>query len=410
MKGLTVYLCLPLLLTSIQASAQTTSLRAVIDTNNSQIVENIAPNQAPSLSVIPGSLFPLTTNFAPITQVRAADFRDWSSQIGQPVTVDSKQRDLSYTGKLLAIEQQNNTFTLLADNKTLVLPINDFYLIPNNTKSIERSPLPQYPSAVSYQSNELSWSPKRTLIFSNGLVSLVNSAELHNAATHSISLKNSLLHYSPSNQVRAKVQQSALRMSEDSRVDYADNEVTFPLHSAHLKANSDTLIKLIRQQSIIDKSEHRVNIYTSLNSTGRIPLTFSSVLTFRLSADAFPGQYQTFWQRDGLLIPSNHTQINIARAKHPIEVTTNKSLDISGYLTLIDETSQKLPTTQTWEITLRNHSDKEKSYRIRQSMHGVISQIVGENIQKINASGVQIEGEIQPQSSKTILYKVSLKE
>ncbi|REG84229.1 hypothetical protein [Marinomonas pollencensis] len=410
MKSMTPYLCLSLLLGSIHAAAQTTSVRAVINTHSSQIVENITANQAPSLTVTKGSLLPLTANFSPITQTRAVDYRDWSHHIGQTVTVDSKMRALSYTGKLLSQEARTGTFSLQVNNSVMVLPSNDFYLQASSTPQQDNHPSAQYPSIVSYQSTDLSWSPKRTLIFADGVVSLINSAQIHNSATQAIQVKKSLLHYSPNLPLQAKALANTVRMSESNQADYQDNEVTYPLHSVHLAAGTDTLIKLIRLQSAIEKSEHRANIYTSLTSAGQIPLTFSNILTFRLSADAFPGQYQTFWQRDGLLIPSNHTQINIARANHPIEVTSNKSLDISGQLTLINKTSQKLPTTQTWELTVHNHSNKIKTYRVMQSMRGIISQLEGKGVKQINASSAQIEGEIQPQSSQTIRYQVSLKE
>jgi len=410
MKGLTVYFCLPLLLTSIQASAQASPLRAVIDTNSSQIVESISANQTPSLSVTPGSLLPLTANFSPITQVRAADYRDWSSQIGQQVTVENKHRELSYTGKLLALEPQSDTFSLLIKKKTVTLPINDFYLIPSHAHTTDKSTKTQYPSVVSYQSNDLSWSPKRTLIFTDGFVSLINSAELHNAATHAIQLKNSVLHYSPATPMRAKVEQTALRMSDSSSADYTDNEVTFPLKSAHLKANSDTLVKLIRLQSPIDKNEHTATVYTAFNRAADTPLSFENTLTFTLSADAFPGHYQTFWQRDGLLIPSNNTHLDIARAKQPIQVVTNKSLDITGHLSLVSSTSQKLPSQQTWKVTLQNHSNQAKSYAISHTMRGVISHVEGPNVSQKTASSVQIKGKIPALKTQSFQYQVELKE
>lgn len=411
MKSLTIYFCLPLLFIGTQGIAHASPIRAVIDAQNSQIVENIAPSKTPSLSVNQGSLLPLVANFSPVTQIHPANYHDWSSQVGYQVTVDSKQRDLSYSGELVNIEQPNGSFALKVNNTLITLPMNDFYLIPTKAHSLHKSDIAQYPSIVSYKSNDISWTPKRTLIFVNGLVSIINSAEIHNRSTHAITLNKSLLHYSPISMMRAKALQSTMRLNEsDASPSYANSEVTYPLGTTHLKANSDTLVKLIRLESNIEKSQHSATIFTSLSDSGNMPLTFQNTLYFTLNSAALPGQYQTFWQRNGLLIPSNSTNINSARAKQEIRVVTNKSFDLTGNLSLISSTSQKLPTTQFWELTISNHANKPQSYFITQNTQGIISNVEGANINKKTASSLEMKGELQANKTQKIRYQIHLKE
>lgn len=410
MKISNAFLCLLFPLINTANAANTPPIRAVINAQNSQIVEQIPTAQTPSLTVNQDSLLPLVPHFSAITQIRATNYKDWSAQLGKQVTVVNKHRDLSYGGTLINIENSNGSFALKTSNNVITLPSNDFYLVPLQTKTETKNSNAKYPDIVSYQSNDLSWSPKRTLIFTDESVTIINSATIHNAATTPISLTKSLLQYSARSNINVLARQNTMPVMQSKRsaADYTNNEITFPLNNLHLKANSDTLVELNASISAIDKKVNTSNVFTSLNNMNSVPLTFLNTLYFTLSDDTLPGQYQTFWRRDGLIIPSQNTNITSARAKQSIQVATNTSFDVTGQLSLISSTSQKLPTTQIWEVTISNHSNKTQSYLVNQNVAGIIHHVKGKNVSQNTASGLQIIGEVQGNKTQKYTYQIQL--
>ncbi|MBJ7554242.1 hypothetical protein [Marinomonas spartinae] len=417
MKKQVIVLAITSLLTLGTTNAISEPLRAVIGLNNSQVTENTRTSSGLSLSPIPGTLLPLNENFQPLIQPIQSDLPNWSKALGQHVRVDSKQRALSYTGKLTRMNASNLTFTLDIEGHKAQLPINDFYLIPLQNAHNSAAKEDSYRGKISYQSNELSWSPKRVLIINKDHISIINMANIENRSANKITLKNSLLHYAQSKAPLFKAERSTSLMmnaSADKHVNYSDSEVTYPIKELTLPANTHLLTQISKETVNIDKSVSEATVYTAVIAD-TVELQFHNNLTFKLKHASLPGTYQTYWQRNGLLIPSDAVFIPLARAKQTLHITTNSNLDMTGQLTLIHASSKKLPATQEWKLTLKNHSNEPKLFQLMQHTQGVISSVdetkpsVGE-IKKHSANSIQLTGTLAANESKTILYTVKINE
>ncbi|PYF84238.1 MULTISPECIES: hypothetical protein [Marinomonas] len=409
MKKQPAYLYVSVLLGTLTQPIFATPIDAVIGLSNSQIVEN---NPTISLSPISGTLLPLQDNFAPITHLQNDSSTNWINEVGQEVRVEHKQRDLSYTGTLTQIQQNNRTMWLSINGRLTQLPLDDFYLIPL-TKSEPQKNATALTFPVSYQTNQLSWSPQLSLIFENGQVTLSQQALLSNHSNTQIDIRKSLLHYSNNiSPQRFKIERSSLAMGDmKQEVNYQDNEISYPLKENALSISpySNTLIPLPSSNSEIDKQVQQASLYTYGNSSGKIDLTFNNTVHFSLPKDGFPGVYKTFWKKEGLLIPGNEITLNTVRANNPLTVTTNKSQDVTGYLTLVSSTSEKLPTTQVWTATIENHSDKAQHYSVEHSTNSLVELLAGDAATQTNAKGINLSGNIEANSTKTVTYKIELK-
>ncbi|SBS32131.1 hypothetical protein MSP8887_01649 [Marinomonas spartinae] len=421
MKKQVIVLGITSLLTLGTTNAISEPLRAVIGLNNSQVTENTRTSSDLSLNPISGSLLPLDKNFHPLIQSIQSNFPNWSKALGQTVQVDSKQRDLSYSGKLTKINASHLTFTLDIDGHKTQLPINDFYLIPQQ-KNPSDSSTPgakkdSYRGKISYQSNQLSWSPKRVLIINKDHISIINMANIENRSTNTITLKNSLLHYAHSKTPLFKTERNTTLMmnaSTDRHVDYSDSEITYPIKEITLPPNTHLLTQISKETVSIDKSISEATVY-SASVADTTELQFQNSLTFTLKQASLPGSYQTYWQRDGLLIPSDSVSIPLARAKQTLHITTNNNLDMTGQLTLVHASSRKLPATQKWKLTLKNHSNEPRSFLLTQHTRGVINSVEDESpsageIKKHSANSVQLTGTLTANESKTIFYTVKINE
>ena len=409
MKKQPAYLCVSVLLGTLTQPIFAAPIDAVIGLSNSQIVES---NPTLSLTPISGTLLPLQDNFAPITHLQNDSSTNWINEVGQEVRVEHKQRDLNYTGTLTQIQQNNRTMWLSINGRLTQLPLDDFYLIP-----LEKSE-PQKDQAalafpVSYQTNQLSWSPQLSLIFENNQVTLSQQALLSNHSNTQIDIRKSLLHYSNNaSSQRLKIERSSLAMGDmKQEVNYQDNEISYPLkeNSLSISPYSNTLISLPSSKSKIEKQTQQANLYTYGNSSGKIDLNFYNTVRFSLPKDGFPGTYKTFWKKGDLLIPSDTISLNTIRANNPLTVTTNKSQDVSGYLTLVSATSEKLPTTQVWTATIENHSDKAQQYSVEHSTNSIVELLESDMATQSNAKGINLSGSIKANSTKTLTYKIELK-
>lgn len=383
-------------------------ISAVIGLENSQIVEN---NQPLSLTPNIGTLIPLSDSFAPITFLQSANNANWFDEVGKKIRVEHKQRDLNYTGLLTKIDQDTGNFSLLVHERPTTLPISDFYIIPLEQTDKPTDVTTSFP--VSYQTGQLSWTPQLSLIFDNDRVLVSQQALLHNNSNTKIEIQDSLLHYSRSSSPRLfKAERNTLAMSAAQQdVNYQDNEISLSLghHLIAIAPYSNTLYALPSNHSKIDKQTHTANVYTHQNSSGRTDLVFNNKVTFTLKKDGLPGQYRTFWKRNNLLIPGNTVALNTVRADYPLNIVTNKSQDITGYLTLKSASSQKLPSTQVWEVTIENHANKAQNYSVEQNTSGIIEVLEGSNVTKANANSIIVAGKIKAKSKKTISYKIELK-
>lgn len=411
------YFCLSVLLGATAHNAFATPLNAVIGLDNSQIVET---SQQLSLTPNTGSLLPLEDNFAPITHLENNINANWFDLINKKVRVEHKQRELNYTGTLARIEQNTRSFVLSSKEFSMTLPMDDFYLIPlENPSAADTKPEEQEdtskaaPYKVSYQTNELSWTPQLSLIFDNDKVSVSQQALIHNNSSSTIQIQDSLLHYSRSAAPQLfKAERSSLAMSADRPdVSYQDNEVSYSLGGGTLSIApySNTLIPLPSSDSKIDSQTHKAKLYTYGNNSGKIDLNFYNNLSFSLQKNGLPGEYKTFWKRGNLLIPGNTVSLETVREGRSVNVMTNKSQDITGYLSLVSASSQKLPSTQVWEATIENHSNTSQKYAIEQSTNGIVEILEGSEVVAINANSLIVSGEIEANSKKTISYKVDVK-
>ena len=418
MQKYPTYLYLSILVGAASQSALAAPINAVIGLDNSQIVEDSL-----QLSLTPntGSLLPLQDNFAPMTRLESSQDANWFNQINKRVTVTHRQRDLSYSGTLTRIEKNTRSFILKSKDYSMTLPMDDFYLIPlETTSTAEKKPEVEktegnntQPQKISYQTNELSWTPQLSLIFDNDNVSIYQQALIHNNSSSSIEIQNSLLHYSRTAAPQLfKAERSVMMMSADNpNVNYQDNEVSYSLGGGKLSIApySNTLIPLPSSNTKIDSSSNKASLHTYNNNAGKTDLNFYNDLSFSLPKNGLPGEYKTFWKRGDLLIPGNTVRLDTVREGYPVNVTTNKSQDISGHLTLVSATSQKLPSTQVWEATIVNHSDTKQTYKIEQNTNGIIDVLEGKEAVPITANSVLVSGEIEANSTKTITYKIALK-
>lgn len=406
MKQPQVYLgVIGLLITSPLLSAP---INAVIGLDNSQIIEH---NEAISLQPNEGTLFPLEENFSPIIYPTLSSYKNWLHEIGKKVRIEHKNRDLSYTGTLIKLEQNTLLFSIEINGKLTTLPLNDFYLIPHEQHA-EQKRTNQTPHAISYQSNQLSWSPQLNLVLENGNISVYQQAMLQNRSDSEITLEDSILHYSRIESPQLlKVERASLAMdSTPSKVTYQENEIVYPINADKLTLPpySSLLYALPSSKSKIENQKQVANIYTHNNSTGALKLNFENQVNFTFEQDGLPGQYKVFWKKDRLLIPANTVTLETVRTGHSTNIITNKSQDLTGHLTLLSASSKKYPSTQTWQMTLINHSDQIQHYSIEQSTNGILTQVEGNNINQISANTVELLGDIEAKSQKTLQYKITL--
>ncbi|MEO9274818.1 hypothetical protein ABFY09_08135 [Marinomonas sp. 5E14-1] len=383
-------------------------ISAVIGLDNSQIIEN---HQIVSLTPNEGTLLPLQENFSPIIYPQFGVDGNWVNEIGKKVRIEHKQRDLSYTGKLVKLEQNTLSFSISINGKLTTLPLNDFYLIPNEQDS-EKEGISSTTFPISYQSNQLSWSPQLNLVLENDSVSVSQQAMLQNRSNSEITLEDSLLHYSRTESPQLlKVERTSFAMdSAPASVTYQNNEVLFPLNTNNLTLPpySNLLYALPSSKSKINNQKQVANIYTHNNSTGELKLNFDNQINFTFEQDGLPGQYKVFWKKDKLLIPSNTVTLETVRAGHSTSIITNKSQDLKGHLTLLSASSKKYPSTQTWEATIINHSNQVQNYSIGQNTNGILTIIEGDEVNQTSASSLKLSGTIKANSEETLHYKIKL--
>ncbi|QUX96387.1 hypothetical protein C0J08_13710 [Marinomonas sp. CT5] len=417
MKKQPTYLCLSILLGITNQTAFATPINAVIGLDNSQVVENSS-----ELSLTPntGTLLPLQESFAPITHLQNNHDTNWFDQINHKVRVEHKLRDLNYTGTLTKIEQDSRSFVLSSKDYSTKLPMDDFYLIPLETPNMENkipatdtnseNTPPTY--KVSYQTNQLSWTPQLSLIIDDDKVSISQQALIHNNSSSIVQIQDSLLHYSRTTAPRLfKTERSSLAMSADRPdVNYQDNEISYTLGGTlSISPYSNTLIPLPSSDTKIEKHIHQAKLYTYGGNSGKIELNFYNNLRFTLQKNGIPGEYKTFWKRGELLIPGNTVHLNTIRKGNSIDVITNKSQDITGYLSLVSASSQKLPSTQVWKATIINHSNTPQAFSVEQNTNGIVEVLEGKDSAQIQANSLIISGNIKANSKKTITYKIDVK-
>ena len=402
-----------ILLTSLPLSTLVAApLQAVIGLNNSQVIDTPQEGQL-SLKANPHTLLPLQEGFTPIPVSKSTPFHYWLQETGRLIRVDSRLQNLSYTGVLESVSMTSGRFLLTVKNRIIELPINDFYLIPLD-KSAPQAQKIDYPASLSYQTEQLFWSPQLSLVIDGDHVTFFQRALLHNNADQAISLTASLLHYS---RAAGRIEHSAMAKSalqNDSPqggVQFTDNEVTYPLpfNEITLAPYSDTLIPLQTSLSPIKHRQHTAQLYTHLHSRGEQSLGFQSDLKISLTDDSLPGVYQIFWRsEDGLLIPAKSQHLEKLRKGGTTTLTTNSSQDISGSMKLISATSTNFPSTQVWQVTLENHSAKRQAFSIFHTSQGLLKAFQGEGLQAHTANSVNFVGELNSHEKRSWQYTLEL--
>lgn len=407
MKTQPLYISLGLAFITLPATAA--PIEAVIGLNSSQIVEN---NPSPSLVPNPATLVPLSDKFAPIVQPQNTRYTHWFEQINHKVRVEHKHRDLEFKGELTRIEQENRSFSLSVNGKAMLLPIDDFYLVPLE-EAHKTTKMQPNAYQVTYQSNQLSWTPQLSFIFDKDQVTLTQQALLSNRSDTPLSINKSLLHYSKNTTPRLyKTERSVMAMSDArAEITYQDNEITYPLgiQILTIPPYSTLLVPLPTSTSTIDQQTHQATVNTYSAQASKVALNFVSEVKFSLPADGLPGEYRTFWKKDNLLIPGNSVLLDSVRADSTLNVVTNKSRDITGQLTLISATSKTLPSTQIWSATIENHSNQAQQFSIDHNANGFIQLIDGKGVSQSSAKSVSLAGTIEANTSKTIQYTVQVK-
>lgn len=406
MKKKSTHFCLAILLGTSSYNAFSASLNAVIGLNSSQIIEeassqSLAPNQ--------GTYLPLEEDFSPISHLQTNAYSNWLNEIDKKVTVEHKQRNLHYTGKLSKIDQDNRSFSLTINNRLTALPLDDFYLIPLDDETHAAPAESNY--RVSYQTRQLSWSPQLNILFEGDSVSISQQALIHNRSGNTIELQDSLLHYAniPPSQ-RFQNERSLMVMSSDQSINYQDNEITYSLNPnpLTLSAYSDTLISLPSSKTTVTKQLHTASIHDYGNMRGSTELNFYNQVHFTLPQDGLPGEYKTFQQRGKLLIPGNTIRLDSVRSGEKMKIDANKSRDIRGTLTLLSATSQTLPSTQIWQAKIENHANQEQDFSVQHSVNGVIEKIESDEATQQDARSLVLNGRLDAKAQKVITYTVIL--
>lgn len=399
-----------LLLTSVTAFAAPDAI--VIDQHGSQVTENLVKGASLSFTPVEGSILPIGKNYSPF---QLPDFfnstrKSWSDHLGQPVRVEHKNRELSLEGTLEAVNDQY--FTLSVKRVSANYPINDFYLVPKLAASNSRTSL-NYQGILTYQTADIRWQPELSMIIDDQEVTLIQQASIQNNASLDIALDSALLHYSQRNSlVRPMMMKSAVAgdmMAERSApsTDYQDSEITLELTDLTLPAASQTLVDLGKHSSRITQRSNVSSVY-SYSSASKLPLNFQQQIRFDSPKDLMPGTYQTLWHKKPYYLSGQPVALKNMREGAEVEVMLNKSLDLTGDLTLITESKGAKGITQTWELSLKNLSKRPQDYQINHRMSAPIRELSLRSLEQINANSVALHGSIAPNSTYQIRYTVEL--
>lgn len=399
-----------LLLTSISALAAPEAI--VIERHGSQVTENFSKASELSFTPVAGSIVPIGKNYTPfqLPELYNNERRNWSDHLGQPVRVEHRSRDLSLEGTLEAVNDQY--FTLSVKRVAANYPLSDFYLVPTLAASKSRTAL-NYQGLLTYQTADILWQPELTMIIDDQDITLVQQANIQNNSSHDIGLESALLHYTQQqNVVRPMLMKSAMAsdMAQERSVpqtDYNHSEITLELNKLSLPAASQTLVDLGKTTSRIT---HRscVGAVYSYASSSKLKLNFNQQIQFESPKDLIPGVYQTLWHKKPYYLQGNPVTLQDTREGATVEVMLNRSLDLTGDITLITESNNQQGTTQTWELTLKNLSKQPQNYSISHRLEAPIRDLSLRSLEQTDAQSVALKGTIAPNTTYQIRYTVEL--
>lgn len=399
-----------LLLTAVTAYA--TPDAVVIEQNSSQITETLSTKSPLSFTPIAGTVLPMSKRYAPfqLPESNNTALKNWSEHLGQPVRVEHKQRNLSLEGTLEAIS--DNYFTLSVKRVAAHYPISDFYLVPKLAAVANRKSL-DYQGQLTYQTQELSWTPELSMVIDDNQVELVQQANIRNASSSELSLNEALLHYSQSpRNIRpmyksAVASDSMMELAAAPEAQYNNSEITLELENLALPATSETLVDLGRYTAQIAQRNNIAAAY-SYPSSSSIQLNFNQQIEFKSPKDLIPGQYNTLWYKAPYYLNGNTISLENTREGAMVKAILNKSLDITGELTLITETQDGAKTTQTWELSLKNLSRRDQSYSVTHQTNQSIKNVSLRSIEKTAANALNISGTVAANSVHNVRYTIEL--
>lgn len=395
-----------LLLTSINILAAPEAI--VIEQHSSQVTEQLTAHSNLSFTPIKGTIVPLDKHYPSfqLPDFQNNERRNWREHLGQPVRVEHKNRDLSFQGILESISE--NTFTLNTRGVTASYPMTDFYLIPTQPALQTRKKL-NYQGQVTYQTADLSWQAMLSLIIEDKKVILKQQASIKNNASDSIKLNQALLHYNQHNDIiRPMLRRDTMEASISApNTDYSNSEITLELTNLSLAAASETLVDLGQHSAQISHRSSIANV-VSTPSSSKLPLNFSQQITFNSPKDLIPGDYQTLWRKQPYLVRGNQTHLKDVRENTPVQVQLNRSLDLVGNLTLIDESSNSTTITQTWLVELKNLSRYDQAYQIVHHTSWPIKDISLGSAKKTAANSATLKGRLAANSTYQTRYTVKL--
>ncbi|WP_067214620.1 hypothetical protein ACPUEK_09050 [Marinomonas gallaica] len=399
-----------LLLTSISSFAATQSI--VIEQQGSQVTEDLKQKSELSFTPMEGSIIPIGKNYAPfqLPDFYNSERRDWSNHLGQPIRVEHKSRNLSLEGTLEAVTDQY--FTLSVKRVAANYPISDFYLIPKLAASNTRTEL-NYQGLLTYQTSDIRWHPELSMVIDDRKITLVQQASIQNNASQDIELDSALLHYSQNRNIGRPMMMKSSMASDMAlersapETDYNDSEITLELTKLSLPAASMTLVDLGKHSSDIT-SRRNVSKVFSYQHSSKLNLSFDQQIRFDSPKDLIPGTYQTLWHKSPYFMKGNAVSLKNMREGAEVEVLLNKSLDLTGDITLITESKAKKGATQTWELTLKNVSKQPQDYQITHQLQAPIRELSLRSLEQVNANSVSLHGTIAPNTTYQIRYTVEL--
>lgn len=400
------------LLASSYSSANETNINAVIGLSSSQIVEQNLQNAEPKLPITGGSLLPLDKNFIGISTPLDNHLTHWIKHLNQEVKVEHKSRSLNFQGLLTQVSQ--NTFFLKINETSVQLPISDFYLISNiKTPRSKQETKNTYTGNITYQTQTLSWQPKLSILFQDNSVKLIENALISNLSNKNLTLDSPILHLSqtPNQSIRFKTERLYASAADSSpSVNFSNDEIIIPLNNRRVEIEplSEYLIPIQEQELPILKRTLKSDITTHPQFLGEQSMRFQEAYEVKLTKETLPGNYQTYWQKEDLFLPSNNLFLEKTRLDQILALTPNQSHDIEGKLTLINASGRSLPLSQTWELSIKNLSRERKDYSIVHNMNGIISNTTGTASEPNGIHSRRFIGTLSPKQTKTLRYTVTL--
>lgn len=395
------------------SAAPSMPLHAVIGPSGSTIVEEVKAGLPLSMVPLSDTLMPLSDHFPLLSTPMESDFVHWQSQMNNKVKVVHHSRDLAFQGTLSGLT--SDRFELDTGDATLRLPINDFYLIPLSGRPAPTEISMPFDGKLAYQTEQLFWQPKLSLLLQQDKVAILQQAKISNRSSHSLTLESPILGQEtprPAPQpvyMRKNLGQMEMASADFAEVAYENNQALVPIKGrVSLPPFSHSLVPIDRQEQRVESLEHHASVRTHPGWLGKQTLQFEYQLKFKLDHDVLPGNYQTYWVRDGYLIPANATQLESLRKGETLSITPGKSEDISSELSLIQASSQTLPTTQTWRWKVSNHSNKPQTLVLDHQMSALIKSFSGLNAETLSADTRRIQHTVPANSELELTYRVDL--